>query len=105
MHRNWHQASSRSMAMGGTRKTLLAVGSLALLFIFSVLSRGHAVGKTTEEENADRYAIRMVLNAPQTAWNRGDVDASVARYWRSPYPAFCGSTRVPLGLVGVRASA
>lgn len=89
--------------MGGTRKTLLAVGSLALLFIFSVLSRGHAVGKTTEEENADRYTIRMVLNAQQAAWNRGDVDAFLVGYWRSPDLTFSGSSGVSRGWDGVRA--
>ena len=89
--------------MGGTRKTLLAVGSFALLFIFSVLNRGRAVGKPTEEQNADRDAIRMVLNAQQAAWNRGDVDAFLVGYWRSPELTFSGSSGVSRGWDGVLA--
>ncbi len=89
--------------MGRTQKTLLAVGSLALLFIFSVLNRGRAVGKTSEEQNADRDAIRMVLNAQQTAWNRSDVDAFLVGYWQSPELTFSGSSGVSRGWDGVRA--
>ena len=87
--------------MGGTRKTLLAVGSLVLLFIFSVLSRGRAVGKATEKQNADRDAIHMVLNEQQAAWNRGDVDAFLVGYWRSPELTFSGSSGVSRGWEGV----
>ncbi len=89
--------------MGGTRKTLLAASSLALLFILSMLNRGRAVGKTTEEQNADRDAIRMVLNAQQAAWNRGDVDAFLVGYWRSPELTFSGSSGVSRGWDGVLA--
>jgi TonB family protein len=91
------------MAMGGTRKTLLAVGSFALLFIFSVHNQGRAAGKTTEEQNADRDAIRMVLYAQQAAWNRGDVDAFLVGYWQSPELTFSGSSGVSRGWDGVRA--
>ncbi len=84
-------------------KTLLAVGSLALLFVFSVLNRGRAVGKTSEEQNADRDAIRMVLNAQQAAWNRGDVDAFLVGYWQSPELTFSGNSGVSRGWDGVRA--
>jgi L-asparaginase / beta-aspartyl-peptidase len=89
--------------MGGTRRILLVVGSLALLFIFSALHRGRAAGETTEEQNADRDAIRMVLNAQQAAWNRGDVDAFLLGYWRSPELTFSGSSGVSRGWDGVRA--
>jgi TonB family protein len=91
------------MVMGRTPKTLLAVGSVALLFIFSVHNQGRAVGKTTEEQNADRDAIRMVLNAQQAAWNRGDVDAFLVGYWRSPELTFSGSSGVSRGWDSVRA--
>lgn len=89
--------------MGRTRKTLLAASSLALLFIFSVLDRGRALGKTTEEQSADRDAIRMVLYAQQAAWNRGDVDAFLVGYWQSPELTFSGSSGVSRGWDGVRA--
>ncbi len=89
--------------MGGTQKTLRAARSLALLFIFLALHRGRALGKTTEEQNADRDAIRMVLVAQQAAWNRGDVDAFLLGYWQSPELTFSGSSGVSRGWDGVRA--
>ena len=89
--------------MGGSQKTLLAVGSLVLLFVFSALHRGRVVGKTTEEQNADRDAIRMALNAQQAAWNRGDVDAFLLGYWQSQELTFSGSSGVSRGWDGVRA--
>lgn len=89
--------------MGETRKTLLVVGSLALLSIFAVLIRGGALAARAEDQNADRDAIRGVLNAQQAAWNRGDVDAFLMGYWQSPELTFSGSKGVSRGWEGVRA--
>src|SRR5229473_5991324 len=103
MHRSWHYASPRSMAMGGIRKVQLVVGILPLLFVFSTLKRGRAAGKTTEEQNADRDAIRLILNTQQAEWNRGDVDAFLVGYWQSPELTFSGSSGVSRGWDGVLA--
>ena len=89
--------------MSGTRKTLLAVGTFALLFTFSAHNQGRVVGKTTEERNADRDAIRVVLNAQQAAWNRGEVDAFLVGYWQSPELTFLSSSGVSRGWDGVLA--
>jgi ketosteroid isomerase-like protein len=79
-------------------RLVLAVG-VALLTLFPL----GVVGKPTEERRTDREAIVAVLNAQQTAWNRGDVDAFVVGYWHSPDLTFSGSNGVSRGYDGVLA--
>jgi uncharacterized protein (TIGR02246 family) len=49
------------------------------------------------DRQADRIAIRAVLDAQQQAWNRGDVDAFLTGYWHSPDLTFSGSTGISRG--------
>jgi ketosteroid isomerase-like protein len=53
-------------------------------------------------QEADQAAIETVLQAQQTAWNRGDVDAFLEGYWRSPELSFSGSSGITRGFAGVR---
>jgi uncharacterized protein (TIGR02246 family) len=55
------------------------------------------------EHHGDREAITAVLNSQQAAWNRGDVDAFLQGYWRSPELTFSGSSGVTRGWDGVLA--
>ena len=48
-------------------------------------------------------ALRAVLDAQETAWNRGDVDAFLVGYWHSPELTFSGSSGVSRGWDGVMA--
>ena len=57
----------------------------------------------TKERESDRRAIVTVLTSQQEAWNRGDVDAFMAGYWRSPELTFSGSSGVSRGWDGVLA--
>ena len=59
--------------------------------------------KAADERKADREAISAVLNAQQAAWNRGDVDAFLVGYWRSPELTFSGSNGVARGWEGILA--
>jgi len=59
--------------------------------------------KAADERKADREAISAVLNSQQAAWNRGDVDAFLVGYWRSPELTFSGSSGVARGWEGVLA--
>jgi len=54
-------------------------------------------------QHGDREAITAVLNSQQAAWNRGDVDAFLEGYWRSPELTFSGSSGVTRGWDGVLA--
>ncbi len=62
-----------------------------------------AIATAAEERSADREAINAVLTAQQSAWNRGDVDAFLTGYWRSPELTFSGSSGVARGWDGVLA--
>jgi uncharacterized protein (TIGR02246 family) len=61
------------------------------------------VAKPADARKADQEAIFAVLSAQQTAWNRGDVDAFLAGYWKSPELTFSGSSGVTRGWSGVMA--
>jgi uncharacterized protein (TIGR02246 family) len=56
-----------------------------------------------DSRDADRAAIQAVLDAQQSAWNRGDVDAFLVGYWHSPELTFSGSNGVSRGWDGVLA--
>ena len=47
-------------------------------------------------------AILALLSDQQAAWNRGDVDAFMKGYWRSPDLTFAGSSGVTRGWEPVR---
>jgi uncharacterized protein (TIGR02246 family) len=76
-------------------------GAFAIV-IFMFVNRP-APARAAVEPGADREAITAVLNAQQSAWNRGDVDAFLTGYWRSPELTFSGSSGVARGWDGVLA--
>lgn len=46
---------------------------------------------------ADEEAIREVLAAQAAAWNRGDIDAFMSHYWKSPKLTFSSGGEVTRG--------
>jgi len=70
--------------------------------VFLLLQR-QVFATSADGREADREAINSVLSAQQTAWNRGDVDAFLVGYWRSPELTFSGSSGVARGWDGVLA--
>jgi ketosteroid isomerase-like protein len=68
-----------------------------------LLVHGEVFAKPAEEHGADREAIGSVLSLQQTSWNRGDVDAFLVGYWRSPELTFSGSSGLARGWDGVLA--
>jgi uncharacterized protein (TIGR02246 family) len=79
----------------------VVVAGFLMMALLSAQNR--VLGKPTEERSTDHDAIRAVLSAQQLAWNRGDVDAFLAGYWRSPELTFSGSSGVARGWDGVLA--
>jgi ketosteroid isomerase-like protein len=51
----------------------------------------------------DQRAIRKILDAQQSAWNTGNVDAFLEGYWHSPGLTFSGSGGIARGWDGVLA--
>ena len=85
--------------MQTTLRWVWAAGALALALSF--IGQRRLIGRPAEGRDADRQAISAVLNAQQTAWNRGDVDAFLVGYWHSPELTFSGSSGVARGWDGV----
>jgi beta-aspartyl-peptidase (threonine type) len=61
------------------------------------------LGTQDKGRDADVKSINEVLSAQQAAWNRGDVDAFLIGYWRSPELTFSGGNGVSRGWDGVLA--
>jgi uncharacterized protein (TIGR02246 family) len=80
---------------------VLTVGLVSTVLIFSGQRR--LVAGPDDDRHRDREAIHAVLRAQQTAWNRGDLDAFLVGYWRSPQLSFSGSSGVARGWDGVLA--
>jgi ketosteroid isomerase-like protein len=78
-----------------------------LLILLSLLALpGKTLGQAKKEANdraTDRDAIRAILLAQQEAWNRGDVEAFLNGYWRSPDLTFSGTGGISRGWDGVLA--
>lgn len=76
--------------------------AVAIVVVVGAATAWRALGNGSDEREADRAAISTVLNAQVTAWNRGDVDAFLDGYWRSPELSFSGSSGITRGWDGVR---
>ena len=78
------------------------VATLATLSAFSALILWYLAGYRGENRATDSSAISAVLNAQVNAWNRGDIDAFLDGYWRSPDLSFGGPGGFTKGWDGVR---
>ena len=65
---------------------------IALVCFTPSLRAQDAAGPT-----AGRAAITKVLADQEVAWNRGDIDAFLTGYWRSPELTFSGNTGISHG--------
>ena len=86
--------------MQAIKKWLAPIAAALLLTTLFVQLTAEAVA---DSHDADRAAIRAVLDAQQGAWNRGDVEGFLTGYWRSPELTFSGSSGVSRGWDGVLA--
>src|SRR6266404_2422102 len=80
------------------RSVVLASEFTLVLVVFGSV---RLLGTSDKGPDADTRAINNVLSAQQAAWNRGDVDAFLVGYWRSPELTFSGSSGVSRGWDGV----
>jgi L-asparaginase / beta-aspartyl-peptidase len=85
-----------------TIRRLLQVAVALSIGVF-LFVESQALANPADDREIDREAIRAVLRDQQTAWNRGDVDAFLAGYWRSPELTFQGNTGLARGWDGVLA--
>jgi hypothetical protein len=87
------------------KKQILRVFAAGLLVCLAPsLSRISARAATgVAKHSGDRTAITEVLAAQQAAWNKGDIEAFLQGYWRSPELTFSGSNGITRGWDGVLA--
>lgn len=81
---------------------VMQIIGMVLVCVFALWTDRVSADETRERES-DRSAIVTVLTSQQEAWNRGDVDAFMAGYWRSLKLTFSGSSGVSRGWDGVLA--
>jgi beta-aspartyl-peptidase (threonine type) len=79
---------------------VLFIGVILAIFAAVAVRRAGAVA--VGERQADQAAIEHILREQQAAWNRGDVDAFLEGYWRSPELSFSGTGGITRGWDGVR---
>jgi ketosteroid isomerase-like protein len=82
-------------------RTVFLFGGFAVLLVLS--GSVHLLATQEKRRDADMKSINEVLSAQQGAWNRGDVDAFLIGYWRSPELTFSGGNGVSRGWDGVLA--
>jgi uncharacterized protein (TIGR02246 family) len=78
-----------------------SIATLAALSAISALILGR-LSLPQAEITPDSAAISSVLSAQVAAWNRGDVDAFLEGYWRSPQVSFGGASGFTKGWDSVR---
>lgn len=55
-----------------------------------------------EQARADEAAIKAVLEAQETAWNAGDIDAFMEGYWKSDELRFASGDKITRGWQATR---
>ena len=85
------------------RSMLRGLGIFAAALLISVALGEGWLSKAQDVRQPDRAAITKVLTEQQSAWNRGDIDAFLAGYWRSADLTFSGSSGISRGWDGVLA--
>ena len=89
--------------MRSRRKSLIMIFLLVICMLPTWRAWRSPVAAGELPHEGDRAAILAALNAQQTAWNHGDVDAFLAGYWRSSEVTFSGATGIVRGWEGVQA--
>ena len=74
-----------------------------LMVTVHALTPATACADELKGHQAERSAIRAVLDAQEEAWNRGDIDAFLKGYWHSPNLTFSGSNGIFRGWDAVMA--
>ena len=73
-----------------------------LLALFASVGQALKLNAASEERQSDRVAITKILDAQQSNWNQGNVDAFLEGYWHSPDLTFSGSAGIARGWDGGR---
>jgi ketosteroid isomerase-like protein len=70
---------------------------LFVLILVAMVCAGGSARFLGAAESSDEPQIRTLLQTQTDAWNRGDIDAFMAGYWKSEETAFVGASGVTRG--------
>lgn len=68
-----------------------------LVILIAIVCTGFRAKRVTAAESDNDAQIRALLQAQTDAWNRGDIDAFMAGYWKSDQTAFIGANGMTRG--------
>src|SRR4051812_14245806 len=75
------------------RRKVMSLRTMLIMFLATLTVSASA----QTSMSADEKAVRAVLEQQSAAWNRGDLDAFMAGYWRSPQLTFYSAGDVTSG--------
>jgi ketosteroid isomerase-like protein len=90
------------MRISGTIAIPAAIPAV-LLALFASVVQALKLDAASEERQSDQVAITKILDAQQSNWNQGNVDAFLEGYWPSPDLTFAGRGGIARGWDGVLA--
>jgi ketosteroid isomerase-like protein len=83
---------------GKTMKTpIRGLISIVVLMTFVTVPIALAQESQTANVDAEKAAVRKVLDDQVSAWNRGDLEGFMAGYWKSPDLTFYGGAKITKG--------
>ena len=79
-------------------KPLFTAAAVAFLPLAACTTQAAApIAVTASQSEVETAAITALLNAQDEAWNRGDIDAFMDGYWKSPELRFASGGKVTRG--------
>ena len=79
-------------------KPLFAAAAITLLPLAACTTQdGAPISAINAQSDAETAAITALLEAQDAAWNRGDIDAFMEGYWKSPELRFASGGKVTRG--------
>jgi uncharacterized protein (TIGR02246 family) len=76
---------------------------LLITLVLAVAPFAARVQSAPEHHAKDRAAITQLITSQQDSWNKGDVDAFMSAYWKSPDLTFSGASGTQRGYDAVYA--
>ncbi|MEZ5985179.1 MAG: nuclear transport factor 2 family protein [Hyphomonas sp.] len=79
-------------------KSLITAAAVAFLPLAACTTQAAApIAVTASQSEVETAAITALLNAQDEAWNRGDINAFMDGYWKSPELRFASGGKVTRG--------
>ena len=79
-------------------KSLITAAAVAFLPLAACTTQAAApIAVTASQSEVETAAITALLNAQDAAWNRGDIDAFMDGYWKSPELRFASGGKITRG--------